>query len=179
LTTEAAVTRTDSIRAADEDRERIATLLGEHHALGRLDADEFNQRLDAAYHAVTLGQLDAIVGDLPPVHSTPRAALGSVFGGRRPSDARTGGFTLPRLRPFGELSDAQKVLRVFWVIWTIAVSVNLTVWILVCAGTGQLHYFWPAWVAGPYGAVLLSLSWFAGSHERSRAQREQHDRTLR
>ena len=45
------------IRASDADRDRTAALLREHHAAGRLTAEEFNERLDKAYAAKTLGEL--------------------------------------------------------------------------------------------------------------------------
>ncbi len=34
------------VRASDEDRDRTETRLREHHALGRITAEEFNERLD-------------------------------------------------------------------------------------------------------------------------------------
>jgi hypothetical protein len=30
------------------------------------------------------------------------------------------------------------------------------IWLISSAGSHQLHYFWPAWVIGPPGAVLLA-----------------------
>ena len=39
------------IRASDADRDRVASLLREHHAAGRLTAEEFNERLDKVYEA--------------------------------------------------------------------------------------------------------------------------------
>jgi Domain of unknown function (DUF1707) len=55
------------IRASDEDRDRVAGLLQEHHAEGRLSAEEFSERMDAALHARTLGELDELLADLPHV----------------------------------------------------------------------------------------------------------------
>jgi len=55
------------IRASDADRDRTAALLREHHAAGRLSADEFNERLDKAYAAKTLGELDQLLADLPAI----------------------------------------------------------------------------------------------------------------
>ena len=55
------------IRASDEDRDRVAGLLQEHHAEGRLTAEEFSERMDAALHARTLGELDELMADLPHV----------------------------------------------------------------------------------------------------------------
>ena len=53
------------MRASDEDRDRVAGLLQEHHAEGRLTAEEFSERMDAALHARTLGELDELLADLP------------------------------------------------------------------------------------------------------------------
>ena len=55
------------IRASDADRDRTAALLREHHAAGRLTAEEFNERLDKAYAAKTLGDLDQLLSDLPGI----------------------------------------------------------------------------------------------------------------
>ena len=43
------------IRASDADRDRMAALLREHHAAGRLTAEEFHERMDKALDAKTLG----------------------------------------------------------------------------------------------------------------------------
>lgn len=53
------------LRAADADRERIATQLRKSHAEGRLDIIEFQERLDGCYQARTLGELADLVSDLP------------------------------------------------------------------------------------------------------------------
>ncbi|MFD3519685.1 DUF1707 domain-containing protein [Streptomyces sp. NPDC058653] len=59
------------IRASDADRDRIADILREALALGRLDAEEHSERIDAVYRAKTLGELEPIVKDLPPTPTTP------------------------------------------------------------------------------------------------------------
>ncbi|MEU0102986.1 DUF1707 domain-containing protein [Streptomyces sp. NPDC006267] len=53
------------MRASDAERERIAELLREAVAEGRLDMDEFGQRLETAYKARTHGELEPLVQDLP------------------------------------------------------------------------------------------------------------------
>jgi hypothetical protein len=53
-------------RAADADRENTSERLRRHHAEGRLDAEEFQERVDRCYEAKTLGELDQLVTDLPP-----------------------------------------------------------------------------------------------------------------
>ena len=62
-------------------RTRIATastaLLREHHAAGRLTAEEFGERMDAALDAKTLGELDELLTDLPVIdlYRLPDASL--------------------------------------------------------------------------------------------------------
>jgi len=58
----------------------------------------------------------------------------------------------------GPLAGLPTVLRVLWVKWLVAVSVNVVVWALVSSTSGHLAYPWPVWVAGPFGAVLVALS---------------------
>jgi hypothetical protein len=53
------------IRASDEDREQLIADLNEHMAAGRLDADELDERVQAAYAAKTRAELDALRRDLP------------------------------------------------------------------------------------------------------------------
>ncbi len=53
------------LRAADADREQVAAELTRHCGEGRLTADELSERLELAYLAVTLGELDVLVADLP------------------------------------------------------------------------------------------------------------------
>src|SRR5258708_18215836 len=71
------------IRASDADRDRTAALLREHHAAGRLDLEEFNERLDKAYAAKTVGELDALMADLPAIdlYQLPDASMRRGRGG--------------------------------------------------------------------------------------------------
>lgn len=64
------------MRASDAERERIAELLREAVAEGRLDMDEFDQRLETAYKARTHGELEPLVQDLP-VPGSAVAPVGS------------------------------------------------------------------------------------------------------
>ena len=58
--------RDPSLRAADADREATGECLRRHHAEGRLDTEEFQERIDRCYEAKTVGELDQLVSDLPP-----------------------------------------------------------------------------------------------------------------
>jgi Domain of unknown function (DUF1707) len=54
-----------SIRVGDADRERVAELLRNHAAAGRLDTHELEQRLERAYAARVGSDLHAVLADLP------------------------------------------------------------------------------------------------------------------
>ncbi|MEV7779302.1 DUF1707 domain-containing protein [Kitasatospora sp. NPDC088351] len=53
------------LRASDADRERVAELLRDAYAEGRLDVEEHAERIEAAYGAKTLGDLVPLTRDLP------------------------------------------------------------------------------------------------------------------
>jgi hypothetical protein len=55
------------IRVGDAERDRAAAALGEHYAAGRLDHEEYSERLDAAWSARTRADLDLLFHDLPPL----------------------------------------------------------------------------------------------------------------
>ena len=57
--------RDPNVRASDADREATADRLRRHHTEGRIDAEEFQERLDRCYAAKTVGQLAELTHDLP------------------------------------------------------------------------------------------------------------------
>ncbi len=59
------------LRASDADRERVAEVLRDALAEGRLDMAEFEERLDATYQARTYGELAPIIRDLPAAGAVP------------------------------------------------------------------------------------------------------------
>ncbi|MBB2914773.1 hypothetical protein FHS43_006085 [Streptosporangium becharense] len=63
-----------ALRASDADRDRVAAVLGEALATGRLTSLEHADRLDATYAAVTVSDLVPITGDLPDVTATSAAS---------------------------------------------------------------------------------------------------------
>ena len=82
------------VRASDADRERTASMLREHHAQGRLTAEEFNDRLDRVFAAKTIGELDALLADLPGIdlYRLPAAGIRPAPPGASRSRAvRAGG----------------------------------------------------------------------------------------
>lgn len=55
----------NEMRVSDAEREAAAAELQEHFASGRLNQDELNERLAAAFAAKTRGDLNALFTDLP------------------------------------------------------------------------------------------------------------------
>lgn len=64
------MTHDPDLRASDADRDRVAAVLGEALATGRLTSVEHADRLDVAYTAMTVGELVPITRDLPEVSAS-------------------------------------------------------------------------------------------------------------
>ncbi|GAB2866746.1 DUF1707 domain-containing protein [Streptomyces deserti] len=56
------------LRASDADRDRVADILREAIAEGRLTADEHAERVEGVLNAKTVGELDVFIRDLPVAH---------------------------------------------------------------------------------------------------------------
>ncbi|SFC70420.1 protein of unknown function [Micromonospora sediminimaris] len=130
----------DAMRAADADRQAVAERLRVALDEGRLDLHEYDERLQRAYAARTYAELDALVSDLPvpggAVLPTPRQPNVPV-----PAEAGRG----PTARWLVEV----------WEPWLKVVGIVVTVWAVSSLAAGEVLYFWPGWVAGPWGAVVL------------------------
>lgn len=135
------------IRASDHDRQEVADRLRGALADGRLKMEEFEDRVGLAYQAVTYGDLAALCADLP--------AAGSSAGPEAVRPALAGSASAPWR---GVLAGLPMTLRVLWMIWLTAVSINVVVWALVSGTSAHLVYPWPLWVGGPYGAALFAMS---------------------
>ena len=77
------------LRASDEDRERTVEALRRHCGEGRLTVDELDERMGAAFAARTMGELAALLDDLPegavaPAAPPPPAPPVRVAPGRVP-----------------------------------------------------------------------------------------------
>lgn len=141
------------VRASDADRDRTAALLREHHAAGRLTAEEFHERLDKAYAAKTLGELDELLADLPGIdlYELPDASL------RRGRRTPPGGYPLPWLAGPGAIGRFSPAWKAAWGSWLSVSMVCFVVWLL----TGHPGSLWFLWVAGPWGALMLGR-WLTG-----------------
>lgn len=68
------------IRASDADRDRIADILRDAVAEGRLTAEEHAERIDLVYRAKTVGELEPLVRDLPPAAGASQRSASSPYG---------------------------------------------------------------------------------------------------
>ncbi|MFB7912602.1 DUF1707 domain-containing protein [Streptomyces sp. NPDC056061] len=73
------------IRASDADRDRIADILREALAEGRLTAEEHSERIDAVYRAKTVGELEPLVRDLPVPGGSGRSAVPGTHDQENPA----------------------------------------------------------------------------------------------
>lgn len=138
--------RREELRAADVDRQFVADLLKKALDEGRLSLHEYDDRLKETYAAVTYGDLDKQLADLPgadraqvvPSRSQPTATP-------QPPTAQA---TQPR-------RGIPRWVIATWSSWiTVSLIVN-AIWLATVLNGSHANY-WPVWVMLPWGAVLLA-----------------------
>lgn len=142
------------LRASDDDRDRTASLLREHHAAGRLTADEFQERLDGTFEAKTLGQLQELLADLPSIdlYHLPEQSM------RRGQQATAAGALAPQQH--GRLSPHW---RGAWASWASVSLLLFAIWLVTAITSHSASGLWFLWVAVPWGGLLLGR-WMFGQH---------------
>jgi hypothetical protein len=145
------------IRASDADRDRVASLLREHHAAGRLTAEEFHERMDRALEATTLGELDALMADLPAIdlYQLPDASLRRAppHLGQSLLPADRGGSSPARFAP-GTVAMG---------VWAAVTSALIAIWAVAAVVGGGTWFPWWA---------LIALPWIWAIVRRSQRHRE-------
>ena len=154
------------LRAADTDRNAVAAALGQHMAAGRLTVEEYDERLTRAYAARTYGELDELTTDLPPLpdsrptaQPTPPAAAQPASGAvRAPLSCPAPPWALHGAVRHGMPGPwpAANTLQAAWRSWLATSIIVLVIWAATSLASATLMYFWPIWVIGPWGAVLLA-----------------------
>ena len=122
-----------SIRASDADRERVVEVLRRNTAEGRITAEEFDERMAAAYEAKTLGALSELTTDLP-VDLAEHAQRQKELARK----AKPGKALSRQMRQ--EVSGIASLGVILTTIWLVS-------------GGG---YYWPAWPLGVIGAITLA-----------------------
>ncbi|MFC4111466.1 DUF1707 SHOCT-like domain-containing protein [Nonomuraea zeae] len=136
------------MRASDVDRDRVAAILREHTAQGRITMEEFNERLEQLYQSKTYGELARLTADLPDVDLRHRA-LAKVT----PAAPATRGGVHPGM-------------RAAWGAWAAASGINWVIWLIVSVTSGDMIYPWPLWVMGPWGVILLVSTIFGNGQQK-------------
>ncbi|NLU72156.1 DUF1707 domain-containing protein [Streptomyces sp. HNM0575] len=86
-----------SVRASDADRDRVADILREALAEGRIDAEEHSERIDSVYKAKTVGELEPLVRDLPVGRPEASAAREAAPAEYRPEAPAAGDYSKDNL----------------------------------------------------------------------------------
>lgn len=134
------------MRAGDADREHVADQLRQALERGQLDLGEYDERLRKTYAAKTFGDLEGLLDDLPDTVPVEKAQLALR--------AKSGDPMVPG--PDGRYPYATaRWLAHTWDGYFLAVGIVVAIWAVMCLLTAEWMYFWPGWVAGPWGAVLL------------------------
>jgi hypothetical protein len=124
-TTLQAMPEPGDVRVSDDERERVAREIREHYAAGRLDDDELNERVEAAYAARTQSELNTLRADLPALPATRTEQRADVARRRRELERRllqqSGGALVPfvictAIWAFAGASGS------FWPIWILLIA---------------------------------------------------------
>jgi hypothetical protein len=123
------------MRASDADRERVAGILRDAYAEGRLSREEYDDRLTAVYQAATYGDFVPVMADLPVPPGT--IAIPFTSGVEVPSQTSTPG---PLVRP-GVSTDAVNAVAIFGEVkrhgaWTVPAEFSAT----CIFGGGELDF---------------------------------------
>ncbi|MFG3435648.1 DUF1707 domain-containing protein [Nonomuraea sp. NPDC047897] len=143
------MSQSPEMRASDVERDRVAAVLREHTAVGRLTMDEFNERLELLYKSKTRGELARLTADLPDVDLSQRQV------------AKVSETSVEKKQHAG--------MRAAWGAWAMASSINWIIWLIISVSSGDMIYPWPLWVMGPWGVILLVSSIFGGDEDKKKS----------
>jgi hypothetical protein len=154
----------DEMRAGDADRQQVADRLRRALEEGRLDLGEYDERLQRAYAAKTYGDLGGLLDDLPAGPATPAVPHAGVPHAAAPPDLYH--------------HATRRWLWENWESWFGVVGLVIGIWAFICLSAGELTYFWPMWVAGPWGLVLMgqTVAGLARDEPRKWVDREERKR---
>jgi hypothetical protein len=118
------------MRIGDAERNEMSEMLSKHYSDGRLDAAEFQERLDKAMSAKTRGDLSGLLADLPNLRAPAQAPAPPPPHRHRPRVLR---LVLFAVVAFWALSLLGAAGRFFWVggfhlPWLLIGLVVLFVW---------------------------------------------------
>lgn len=133
------------MRISDTERQRTIDELRRHCAAGRIDVDEYADRIEKVMSAATLEELDAVLHDLPMLRIADPTKSG---------DGRAGSLFETRAVGGGQAGAGRRVFAAATVLLTVVVVVAAAV-LLAVVSWGWAAVLLGGWVAGlVQGAVL-------------------------
>lgn len=130
------------VRIGHAERDAVDKALRTHHAAGRIDLVEFEDRIEQVYAARTQAELDAVLADLPSLEQR--------------ADAR------PR-----ERSAGMQGAVVHAQIYAAVIGFLSVIWLL----TGDFGFFWPIWPALGWGLAVV-LGFIGARHAEGEADED-------
>ena len=127
------------LRIGDFERHAAASQLQQHFTAGRLDWDELDGRLTAAYAAKTYGELETLFTDLPMLGATPAVQAGPPAGEPKSAPYRVADL---RLR-FGSVPTTLLVIALaigLTVVTATVLPLILLWWLLSAGGHKRMHF---------------------------------------
>lgn len=133
------------MRISDIERQRTIDELRRHCAAGRIDVDEYAERIEKVMSAATLEELDAVLHDLPMLRIADPARSG---------DGRRGSLFEPLAIASGQGGGSRRAFAAATVLLTVVVVMAAAV-LLAVVSWGWAVVLLGGWVAGlVQGAVL-------------------------
>jgi hypothetical protein len=147
----------EEMRAGDADRQAVADRLKAALDEGRLDLNEYDERLQKTYGAKTYADLDGLLDDLPGVVPPQRAQMAAY----QPPQPAT---------PVASEPGSRNLLS--WIgPYGGVVVVCILIWAISSASSGHLTYFWPVWTLIP---LVLGVFGRAMGHGGGGSDRDAH-----
>ena len=153
-------------RIGDVERDRAVEFLREHMTAGRIDAQEFDQRLDVALTAKTSADLDPLFADLPGPR--PGQAIEPAAGFQPPP--WQGRSTTPARAPEPAPEEPNRWLGpVMAVMWPVTImAITFVPWL------GWGNFWWMIFIP-----MMISSAFGKNRHDRRERERSRLERQQR
>jgi len=142
---------TAEMRAADADRQAVAERLRAALDEGRIDLHEYDERLQRAYEAKTYEDLDRLLADLPGAEPSTLREVPAV-------PAATGGVVSPGAAAVRYPGATWRWVVDIWGAYLGVMVLPVVIWLVASIAEKDLMFFWPMWVSGPLGVVVLTAT---------------------
>ncbi|WP_184583842.1 DUF1707 SHOCT-like domain-containing protein [Lipingzhangella halophila] len=141
------------MRASDADRDATAERLAVALSEGRLDVAEYERRLDEAMTAVVIGELRALIADLPEPPPPAEHDEAELVGAAAQQSSVTS--------PWKDWVDE-------WRWWLGGAIIMTGIWGVTSIMGGALLPFWPLVPLGIWAAILIAAAIWPDENSGSR-----------